>query len=61
MSCPSAVPAAVAALASMLAEGLSDNEVALLSALFVQLGDCLTSVLALRACQSSGDNPGAGL
>ena len=36
MSCPEPLPATVGVLASTIADGLSDNEVALLAALFTQ-------------------------
>ena len=52
MSCPEPLPATVGVLASTIADGLSDNEVALLAALFTQLGDSLALILALRACQN---------
>ena len=51
MPCPDTLPAAVGALAAAIAEGRSDDELALLSALFVQLGDSLTTILAARACE----------
>ena len=41
--------AAVTALANAIAQGLSDNELALLASLFVQLGDTLATVAARRA------------
>ena len=50
------LPALIGALASALAQGRSDEELALLSALFSQLGDSLAMILALRA----GTNTGAG-
>ncbi len=50
MLCPEAVPTAVGALAAALASELSDDELALLSAVLVQLGDSLTAILAARAC-----------
>ena len=52
MSCPEPLPATVGVLASTIADGLSDNEVALLAALFAQLDDSLALILALRACQN---------
>ena len=52
MSCPEPLPATVSVLASTIADGLSDNEVALLAALFPQLGDSLALILALRARQN---------
>lgn len=52
MSCPEPLPATVGVLASTIADGLNDNEVALLAAQFTQLGDSLALILALRACQN---------
>ena len=52
MSCSEPLPATVGVLASTIADGLNDNEVALLAALFTQLGDSLALILALRACQN---------
>lgn len=39
MSCQDALPAAVSAAAAAMAQGKSDEEVALLAAIFTQLGD----------------------
>ena len=50
MSCPEPLPVAVSALASAIAAECSDNEIALLFAFFVQLGDSLALILAQRAC-----------
>ena len=50
-ACPDSLPAAIGALAAAIAQGLSDDEVALMSALFVQLGDSLTTILASRALE----------
>lgn len=55
-ACPDSLPAAVGALAAAIAQGLSDDEVALMSALFVQLGDSLTTILASRALQEQCKN-----
>ena len=55
MSCQDALPAAVSAAAAAMAQGKSDEELALLAAIFTQFGDSLTMLLALRACgKSSG-------
>lgn len=56
MPCQDTLPALVGALASALAQGRSDEELALLSALFSQLGDSFAMILALR----TGTNTGAG-
>ena len=47
MSCQDALPAAVSAAAAAMAQGKSDEEVALLAAIFTQLGDSLAMVVAL--------------
>ena len=57
MPCQDTLPALIGALVSALAQGRSDEELALLSALFSQLGDSLAMILALRA----GTNMGAGI
>lgn len=49
MPCPDSLPAAAGAAAAVLAEGRSEEEVALLAALFTQLGDSLALLLASRA------------
>ena len=51
MSCQDALPAAVSAA---MAQGKSDEEVALLAAIFTQLGDSLAMIVVLRACEKSG-------
>lgn len=51
MSCQDALPAAVSAAAAAMAQGKSDEEVALI---FTQLGDSLAMIVALRACEKSG-------
>ncbi len=56
MSCQDALPAAVSAAAAVMAQGKSDAEVALLAAIFTQLGDSLAMIAALRACGKSGDS-----
>ena len=43
-----AAATAVSALAEIIACKLSDNEISLLSAVLVQLGDTLTTILTLR-------------
>ena len=40
--------------AAAMAQGKSDEEVALLAAIFTQLGDSLAMIVALRACEKSG-------
>ena len=54
MSCQDALPAAVSAAAAAMAQGKSDEEVALLAAIFTQLGDSLGMIIARRACEKSG-------
>lgn len=49
MLAPGAMPAAVGALAAAIAEGLSADELALLSAVFSQLGDSLAVIAAAQA------------
>jgi cytochrome c553 len=48
-----AIPTAVGALSAAIAENLSDDDIALLSAIFSQLGDSLAVILAARDCCSS--------
>jgi hypothetical protein len=43
------VPAAIGALASVIAKGLSDEDLDLSAAVFQQLGDSLATVSALRS------------
>lgn len=54
MTCPDGLPAAVGALAAAIAAELGDDELALLSAILVQLGDSMTLILARRACAGKG-------
>ena len=49
MLAPEAMPAAVGALASAIAQGMSANDLALLSAIFSQLGDSLAVIAAAQA------------
>lgn len=61
MFCADSVPATVGALSSAIAKGLSNDELALLAAVFTQLGDSLSLILASRICAASGakdDNGG---
>lgn len=44
------LPATISALASIIAKDRSDEEIGLLAAMFVQLGDSLAAILAIRAC-----------
>lgn len=43
----------ISALACALAKGKSNNEIAVLSAFFNQLGDCLETITAVRVCNDS--------
>lgn len=54
MSCQDTLPAAVSAAAAAMAQGKSDEEVALLTAIFTQLGDSLAMIVVLRACEKGG-------
>lgn len=54
MSCQDTLPAAVSAAAAAMAQGKSDEEVALLAAISTQLGDSLAMIVVLRACEKSG-------
>lgn len=56
MSCPASLPAAVGALAAAIAQGRSDEEIALLAAVLTQLGDSLAVIAAARGCQSAQEN-----
>lgn len=57
MLCPESLPATVGALAAAIAQGHSEEDIALLAALFTQLGDSLAVILAAKACGSN--NPKA--
>lgn len=46
--CPNSLIAAVAALAAVLAEGRSNEELSLLAAVFTQLGDTLATIAVQR-------------
>ncbi|MDF2567996.1 MAG: hypothetical protein K0R90_1452 [Oscillospiraceae bacterium] len=48
MVCPETLAASVAALAITIANELDDDELAVLSAIFMQLGDTLDTILAQR-------------
>jgi hypothetical protein len=50
LSCPDTLPAAVGAVAAALAQNRTDEELALLAAVFTQLGDSLALILVSRAC-----------
>ncbi len=50
MRCPDSLPAAVGALAAAMAQGMSADDLALLSAIFTQLGDSLALIAAARDC-----------
>lgn len=47
------MPAAIGAAASLIAEGMSDDDLNLLSAVLVQLSDALATILAIRSRNSS--------
>lgn len=49
---------AVAAIACEIADGRTENEVNLLSAVFSQLGDTLETIAAQRATCGSSENSG---
>ncbi len=53
MSCPESLPATVGALAAAITQGRSEEEIAVLAALFTQLGDSLAVILAAKACGSN--------
>ena len=48
MSSPESIPVLAGALAAAVAQGRSDEELALLAALLSQLGDSLALILAAR-------------
>lgn len=50
MLCPDTIPSVVGALSAAIARGRSDNEIALLAAVFTQLGDSLALILAAKDC-----------
>ena len=50
MACTDSLPAAVGALAAAMAQGRSEEELAVLAALFTQLGDSFGLILAARLC-----------
>ena len=50
--CPAA---AISAVAAAIAEGRNTKEIALLAAMFVQLGDTLETIAAARECENNGD------
>jgi dolichol kinase len=49
-----AVATSVSALAEIIALKLSDEELALIAAILVQLGDTLATILTLRECGGKG-------
>ena len=51
--CPQSLVASVTALAAIIEEGRSDDELALLAAVFTQLGDTLATLAAARQRQES--------
>lgn len=44
------LPAAIGALSASIAQGMPDDELAVLAAAFTQLGDSLALILASRSC-----------
>ena len=48
MCCPNALIASVTAAAALLAEGRESDEIALLGAVFTQLGDTLVTIAATK-------------
>ncbi len=53
MCCSDSLPAAVGALAAAIAQGRSADDLALLGAIFTQLGDSLALIAAARDCDES--------
>lgn len=53
---PCAVNLGTSAIACAIANGKSNNEIALLSAFFEQLGDSLATIAAVNACNDAGKN-----
>ena len=50
MFCSDLMPSIVGAMAGSIAQGHTDEEIALLAAAFTQLGDSLALILAARSC-----------
>lgn len=51
--CPNELIAAITALAAIIADGRSDDEIALIGTIFSQLGDTLATIAAQKAfCES---------
>ena len=55
--CPNQLTAAITAAAAVLAENRSAEEIALLAAVFTQLGDTLTTIAAQQAICAGQKNP----
>ena len=53
MPCSDSLPAVIGAMAASLAQGRTEEEIALLAALFTQLGDSLAVILAARDCNKN--------
>jgi hypothetical protein len=54
---PCAGNMSISALACAIAQGKSDNEISLLSAMFTQLGDSLATMVAIKICnEESNEN-----
>ena len=60
MLCADSVPATVGALSAAIAQGLSNDEIAQLAAVFTQLGDGLALILTSRVCAEAGGKSGDG-
>lgn len=54
---PCAINVSASALACAIAEGRTAQEINLLSAFFVQLGDSLATILAARECAETNNLP----
>jgi hypothetical protein len=53
---PCALNISISAIACALSEDKNDDEIALLSAFFTQLGDSLATIGAARICNSNENN-----
>lgn len=51
--CPNQLITTITALAAMIAEGKSEDEISLIAAIFSQLGDTLDTIAAQKALCSS--------
>lgn len=53
--CPLGLTTAIGAAAAAIAKDLTDEEIAFLAAVLVQLGDTLVTIVSQRACQSNAE------